>query len=225
MEAESSPLAAEPAGCLFVLSGPSGTGKTSLAAAMTEADPRIGHTRSVTTRLPRSAAEAHYDYVSRDKFLSMIDDGMFAQWIHPSFDEYYGTLREPVEAALSQGRDLVFDYSPEGYLNLRRLFPDHTVGIFVMAPTVASMKERLAGRGSESADELVLRRRMAERDFDFVDQHDYHVINDDFEQTLEVLLSIRRAEKARLARQRSVLAAYAQHSRPTLLRYYDPPAR
>ncbi|WP_158575978.1 guanylate kinase [Streptomyces corynorhini] len=218
-------LTAEPEGCLYVLSGPSGTGKTSLAMAMLESDPDIGYTRSVTTRPPRSATEQHYDYVDRDTFLTMIDEGRFAQWIHPSYDEYYGTLRAPVEEALEKGRDLVFDYSPEGYLNLRRLYPDHTVGIFVMAPSVAAMRERLAGRGSESSEELVLRRRMAERDFDFVEQHDYHVVNDNFDHALRQLQAIRAAEKARMSRQRSLLRTYTLNKRPTLLRYYDPPVR
>jgi guanylate kinase len=210
-------------GCLFVLSGPSGTGKTSLALAMLASEPALGYTRSVTTREPRGLGEQHYDYVSRDEFRRMVENDEFAQWIHPSFDEYYGTRRAPVAEALAQGRDLVFDYSPEGYLNLRRRYPQATVGIFVMAPSVREMDERLAGRGTENVNELALRRQMAERDFDFVDQHDYHVINDDFDVTLEILLSIRRAEKARLSRQHGALKRYSAHRRPTLLRYYDPP--
>ncbi|ONK16057.1 guanylate kinase [Streptomyces sp. MP131-18] len=216
----SRPLVTRPAGTLLVLSGPSGTGKTSLSRAMVEKDPTLATTRSVTTRKPRGPGEEHYDYVSREVFLKMVGNGDFVQWIHPSFDEYYGTLRAPVEKALSEGQDLVFDYCTEGYLNLRRFYPEQVVGVFVMAPSVEAMAIRLKGRGSESPEELVLRHHMAAKDFAFVDQHDYHVINDDFDAALQTLLAIRRAEQARMARQRAVLDVYAQHAEPTLLRYY-----
>ncbi|MEG8183202.1 guanylate kinase [Nocardia terpenica] len=222
MHTEDELLTTEPTSCLFVLSGPSGTGKTSLAQAMLANDPQLAYTKSVTTRKPRGEAERHYEYVGRDKFLSMVHSGEFIQWIHPSYDEYYGTLRAPVEEAVAAGRDLVFDYCPEGYLNLRRFFPDNTVGVFVMAPTVRELRKRLAGRNSEDPAELEQRHRMAQLDFAVVDQHDYHVINDDFDRTLHILESIRRAEKARLSRQRQVLPKYARQSRVALLRYYDP---
>ncbi|MGW0580444.1 guanylate kinase [Streptomyces sp. NPDC002920] len=214
-------LGVRPSGILMVLSGPSGIGKTSLAKSMREADPTLGYTYSVTTREPRKGTEEHYDFVSREKFLKMVDDGEFIQWIHPSFDEYYGTLRAPVDEALTQGQDLVFDYVPEGYLNLRRYYPHNTVGVFVMAPTVAEMKRRLAGRGTEEDAELTQRQEMAMRDFEFVGEHDYHVLNDDFDETLATLQAIRRAEKARLSRQPGVLEAYRRRAKPTLLRYYE----
>ena len=214
-------LVVKPSSCLFVLSGPCGTGKTSLALAWLEAEGDMLYTRSVTTRRPRQGTVENYDYISRDQFAARVERGEFVQWIHPSYDEYYGTRRAPIEEAIANGQDMVFDYCPEGYLNLRRAFPDHVVGIFLMAPTVEAMEKRLEGRGTEREAELKLRHRMALADFNFVDQHRYHVINDDFDQTLVQLRAIRVAEKARLARQRAVLDTYAHHARPALLRYYD----
>jgi len=213
-----------PSSTLFVLSGPCGSGKTSLALALLDQDPELGYTRSVTTKRPRDGArsEERYDYVSRGEFIEMVAAGEFVQWIHPSYDEYYGTRRAPVEAAIRGGRDMVFDYCPEGYLNLRRFYPEHVVGIFLMAPDVETLRRRLFGRGTESDDELELRYQMALQDFEFVDQHDYHVVNDDFEQTLETVGAIMRAEKARLARQPGVVDAYRRQARPSLLRYYEP---
>ncbi|TVZ84923.1 guanylate kinase [Streptomyces sp. BK340] len=225
MPSDTAPFLTAPSGLLFVLSGPSGTGKTSLAQALVEADPALGHARSVTTRKPRPGwGEEHFDHVSRDEFLWMVADGEFAHWFHPSYDEYCGTLRTPLERALSAGRDLVFDYCPEGYLNLKRCFPGQTVGVFVMAPSVELMDQRLAGRGSENTEERELRHARALRDFNFVDQHDYHVVNDEFGHTLETLRAIRRAEKARLCRQQPVLDAYARYAEPTMLRYHPMPA-
>ncbi|MFF3749502.1 guanylate kinase [Streptomyces sp. NPDC002018] len=219
---EELPLKVASTGILLVLSGPSGIGKTSLITAMREQEPDLGYTYSVTTRKPRKGLEEHYEFVSREKFLGMVERDEFIQWIHPSFDEFYGTLRAPVEEALAQGQDMVFDYIPEGYFNLRRYYPQHTVGVFVMAPSVGEMRRRLAKRGTEFGEELMHRQNMAERDFDFVAEHDYHLINDDFDEALRTIQSIRRAERARLTRQPGVVDQYRRHSKKTLLRYYDP---
>lgn len=212
-------------GLLIVLSGPCGTGKTSLALRLFEEVDEVGYTRSVTTRQPRDGlvAEEHYDFVSRERFKQMIVAGDFVQWINPTYDEFYGTRRAPLDEAIASGKDLVFDYCPEGYINLKRLYPDNTVGIFVMAPDLETLQSRLRGRGTESDEELKLRYRMALQDFNFVGLHDYHVINDDFEETYKTLLAIRAAEKCRLHRMSKLVPAYLEHARPSLLRYYDAP--
>jgi guanylate kinase len=218
-------MSAPASSCLFVLSGPCGSGKTSLALKLLDLDPELGYTRSVTTKTPRDStkSEEHYDYVSRAEFMAMVSRGDFVQWIHPSYDEYYGTRRAPIEVAIQSGQDMVFDYCPEGYLNLKRFFPEHVVGIFLMAPDLETLRRRLFARGTETADELELRYQMALQDFNFVDLHDYHVVNDDFATTLETVRAILRAEKARLVRQRPVLDVYRRHAREALLRYYEPP--
>ena len=209
---------------LLVLSGPCGTGKTSLSLAWQQREPDLIYSRSVTTRAPRTgfAPEPQYDFITRDEFLHKVEAGDFAQWIHPSFDEYYGTARAPIDKAIAEGRDMVFDYCPEGYLNLKRFYPDHVVGIFIMAPDVETMHRRLVGRNTETNEELKLRYQMALQDFNFVDQHEYHVVNDDFEIALTQLQAIRVAERLRLSRQRQVIQHYQHVARPSLLRYYEP---
>ena len=149
----------------------------------------------------------------------MIDAGQFVQWINPANGEYYGTRKEPIDRAIAEGKDLVFDYVPEGYLNLKRFYPANTVGIFLMAPNLDVLISRLRSRASESPTEQLQRHQMALQDLNFVDQHDYHVINDDLGETLATLRAIRIAEKARLSRQ-NVLPGYLKAAKPALLRYY-----
>jgi guanylate kinase len=206
-------------GRLFVVSGPGGVGKTSLVEAWRQSEPDLGYTTSVTTREPREKLE-NYEHVSREAFLAMIERGDFVQWINP-YGEYFGTLHAPIRNAIDEGRDMVFDYVPEGFLNLRRYYPAETVGIFVMAPDMDTMRRRLENRGTEFAAEVDIRYEMARQDFDFIDQHDYVVINDDFDRALARLRAIRAAEQVRV----SALMAlpFREHRRATLVRYYDVP--
>lgn len=204
-------------GRLFVLCGPGGVGKTSLMEAWRAAEPDLGYTISVTTREPREKLE-NYEHVSKAEFLAMIERGEFVQWINP-YGEYFGTRHHPIREAIEAGRDMVFDYVPEGYLNLKRYYPDSTIGIFVMTPDMATMRRRLEARGTEFAAEVDIRYEMARQDFDFIDQHDYVVINDDFEETVATLRAIRTAERARVSR--LIRLPWQRHRRPTLLRYYD----
>lgn len=206
-------------GRLFVLCGPGGVGKTSLMEAWREAEPDLEYTTSVTTREPREKLE-NYQHVSKAEFLAMIEGGDFVQWINP-YGEYFGTLHRPIREAIAAGRDMVFDYVPEGYLNLKRYYPEATVGIFVMTPDMATMRRRLEARGTEFAAEVEIRYEMARQDFDFIDQHEYLVINDDFDETLATLRAIRAAERARV--RHLTRLPWQRHKRPTLLRYYDVP--
>lgn len=206
-------------GRLFVVAGPGGVGKTSLVEAWRAAEPDLGYTVSVTTREPRKKLE-NYEHVSEEEFLDRMRRGDFVQWINP-YGEYFGTLHAPIREAIAAGRDMVFDYVPEGLLNLRRSYPAETVGIFVMAPDMDTVRRRLEARGTEYAAEVEIRMQMARQDLDFIDQHDYIVINDDFEDALARLRAIRMAERARVSGLTRLPFQALRH--PTLLRYYDVP--
>jgi guanylate kinase len=150
----------------------------------------------------------------------MIERGEFVQWINP-YVEYFGTLHAPIRDAIAAGHDMVFDYVPEGFLNLRRYYPGATVGIFVMAPDMATMRRRLEGRGTEFAAEVEIRYEMARQDFDFIEEHDYLVLNDDFDEALGRLRAIRAAERARVSRLTEL--PFQDQRRATLVRYYSVP--
>lgn len=204
---------------LFVVSGPGGVGKTSLVEAWRQAEPDLGYAMSVTSRAPRQKLE-NYHHVSEDEFRAMIAGDEFVQWINP-YGEYFGTPHQPIRDAIAEGRDMVFDYVPEGLLNLRRSYRDHVVGIFIMAPTLDVMRARLEARGTEAAGEVEIRYEMALQDFDFIDIHEYHLVNEDFEATLQNLRAIRAAEHARVSRMKHI--PFRAHARKALLRYYDVP--
>jgi guanylate kinase len=207
-------------GLLLVLSGPGGVGKTSLSMEWRRRDPSLRYTTSVTTRAPRAKAE-DYEHVTADVFDALLAGDEFVQWINPPGLDHYGTRRAPIDACLADGMDMVFDYVPEGYLNLRRAYPDHVVGIFVMAPSLEIMRERLEQRGTEAAGEVDVRTEMAHQDFGYIDWHDYFVVNEDFEQTMAALEAIRCAEQLR-PRRSAAAAGFADAGRPAPLRYYAP---
>jgi guanylate kinase len=204
---------------LFVVSGPGGVGKTSLVTEWMRAEPDLIYTKSVTTREPREKLE-NYEYIEQTEFLAMIERDEFVQWINP-YGEYFGTLHAPIRQAIAEGTDMVFDYCPEGLLNLSRYYRQHVIGIFVMAPSLDVMRRRLAARGTEFTEEVEIRYQMALQDFDFIDEHEYHVVNDDFDTALAKLRSIRAAEKARVSRQKSI--SFRRQARKAMLRYYDVP--
>lgn len=205
-------------GLLLVLSGPGGVGKTSLVMEWRRRDSSLRYTTSVTTRSPRLKAE-QYEHVDEDEFVALVAKGEFVQWINPPELEFYGTRRAPIDESLAEGADMVFDYCPEGYLNLRRAYPDDVVGIFVMAPSVETMRDRLERRGTEADGEVDVRVEMARKDFAFINLHDYLVVNDDFETTMATLEAIRQAERRRVRRSMDV-ERFAALASPALLRYY-----
>ena len=211
-----------PRSCLFVISGPSGTGKTSLICAWLKEERNISSMIKYTTRPLRLGTEAASSIVcvGHKEFKRMIDNDVFADWIKTPYGEYYGTPRGPIDDAIRTGTDMVFDFSPEGLINLRRLYSGYVVGIFVMTPTLREMRIRIRNRGTENRREQQIRYKMALRDFNFVDQHDYHLVNRSLSESLAKLRAIRVAEKTRLIRQQ-VLDIYAKHAEPARLRYND----
>jgi guanylate kinase len=177
-------------GKLFVVSAPSGAGKTTLTRALLAADPALQFSVSFTTRRPRPGEQDGRDYffVDRARFEAMIAAGQLLEHAEV-FGNYYGTGRAQIEAHVSAGRSVILDIDWQGARQVRAAMPE-SVLVFVMPPSLAELERRLRGRATDS--EEVIRRRLSEAlaDMGHWSEFDYVVINDDVPQALDTLRSI-----------------------------------
>ena len=189
-------------GTLFVISAPSGAGKTSLVAAMLERDPLLCVSVSHTTRVRRSGEQDGVDYhfVDNARFRQMIGDGVFLEHAEV-FGNYYGTSQVWVAQALAQGRDVILEIDWQGAAQIRRLVPD-CVGIFILPPSRQVLRSRLEGRGKDAPEVIEKRLAKAAEECSHVLEFDYVVVNDDFQAAVADLLAIARARRLGVDRQR-----------------------
>jgi guanylate kinase len=182
-------------GNLFVVSAPSGAGKSSLLRALLEQQPELSVAVSHTTRAARPGEQdgVHYHYVDRETFAGMVERGEFLEHAQV-FDNFYGTSEAAVRGPLEQGRDLVLEIDWQGARQVRHRFPD-ACGIFIIPPSVQALRERLTGRGQDS-DEVIRRRmRDAEAEMSHYPEYDYLVVNDDFDTAMDQLRCIMNARR------------------------------
>lgn len=187
------------AGTLYVVSAPSGAGKTSLVRALLESTgDRLALSISHTTRAPRPGEVDGRDYhfVSMETFRRMVEEGAFLEHAQV-FDNAYGTARAGVEAQLAQGRDVILEIDWQGARQVRRALPE-SVGIFILPPSRAALEERLRARGQD--DEAVIARRMrdAVNEMSHYGEYDYLVINEVFGTAHDELAAIIRSRRLRL---------------------------
>ncbi len=192
-------------GTLYIVSSPSGAGKSSLLSALLARfndDQRMQLSISHTTRgmRPGEADGVHYHFVDKSEFQAQIDRGAFFEWAEV-FGNYYGTSRETIERCLDQGIDVFLDIDWQGARQIRDQLPEAR-SIFILPPSLPILEQRLHGRGQDSDE--VIRHRMAQAvaEMSHYDEYDYLIVNDDFETSLQQLASIIRAERTRLAAQR-----------------------
>lgn len=200
-------------GLLFVVSAPSGAGKTSLLKALLPSDSMLSLSVSHTTRPMRLGEEdgVHYHFVSVEQFQLLLGQGGFLEQAQV-FDNYYGTAEAAVQSQLSEGQDLVLEIDWQGARQVRKRFPD-AISIFIAPPSIEALEQRLGGRGQD--DEHIIQRRMrdAVQELSHYPEYDYLVMNDNFELALSELESIVRAERLRMKRN---AAAHAQALRGML---------
>jgi guanylate kinase len=187
-------------GTLFVISAPSGTGKSTLARRLLESVPGLKFSVSYTTRPRRAGEESgrEYEFVDDETFDAMVASGGFLEWAHV-FDRKYGTGLAATEAALASGTSLLLDIDVQGARQVRDSGRD-AVSVFILPPDYAALAERLARRASEDTRTLALRLHEARREALEYDRFDYVVVNADLEVATSELTAIVRAESARTAR-------------------------
>lgn len=190
-------------GLLLILSSPSGAGKSTMARRLMDWDTTIRFSVSATTRKPRAGEEhgVHYWFHDHDSFRSLIDQGGMLEHAEV-FGNYYGSPRAPVEAAMAEGRDTLFDVDWQGGQQIRNsALGKDVVSVFILPPSIAELERRLRGRGQDS-DEVIAGRMAKSRDeISHWAEYDYVLINRDVELTFADLVAIVEAERLKRERQ------------------------
>ena len=184
----------------MVVSSPSGAGKTTLAHLLAQNE-KLEFSVSYTTRVARAGERDGIDYkfVTEDEFTRMIERGEFAEWANVH-GHRYGTAVHTVNRALEDGKDYLFDIDWQGGGQIRHQWPEESVLVFILPPSMAELERRLRRRATDSPDAIERRLAMATRELEHFAQYDYLVVNDNLETALKELSSIYQA--ARCARGR-----------------------
>lgn len=192
-------------GTLYIVSAPSGAGKTSLVNALMDRLPDIGLSVSHTTRPRRPGEEdgTHYHFVSADTFDRMVREHAFLEHAQV-FGNRYGTARAPLLAQLEAGRDVIVEIDWQGAQQVRDAMPE-AVSVFILPPSRDELERRLRGRGQDSEEVIARRMRDAVSEISHYAEYDYLVVNDVFEQALTELAAIVYARRLRDSAQRERL--------------------
>ena len=188
-------------GNLFIVTAPSGTGKTTLVAALLAADAAVQLSVSHTTRSPR-AGEVHgqHDhFIDRAQFEQMIAQQDFLEHAEV-YGNYYGTSLRWIQAQQAQGRDILLEIDWQGAAQVRQLLPD-AIGIFILPPSIEALETRLRGRGTDSEETILKRMAVVRSEVDHAEAADYLIFNEHIDEAVRDLLAVVRAERLKTASQ------------------------
>lgn len=174
-------------GKLIIISAPSGCGKSTIIKALDQRpDMNFAFSVSATNRSPRPGEidGVHYNFLTTEQFREAVDHNEFIEWEEVYPGRYYGTLRTAVDSMLAQGRNVVLDIDVKGALNVKKLYGDAAITIFIAPPSIAELRRRLENRGTETADVIDTRVARAEFEMSLAPQFDRLIVNDDLDQAV-----------------------------------------
>ena len=193
-------------GVLFVLSSPSGAGKSTISRMLLQSDPQLQMSVSATTRPMRPGEQDGVDYhfVDVPRFKQMVADGAFLEWAHV-FGHRYGTPAAPVDAILSSGRDVLFDIDWQGAQQLHQLAGGDVVRVFILPPSMDELERRLRARNTDSDEVIAARMSRAASEIGHWDGYDHVLVNDDAVRCFEQVRTILQAERLKRSRQTGLI--------------------
>jgi guanylate kinase len=188
-------------GNLFVVTAPSGAGKTTLVAALLAADANVQLSISYTTRQPRvgEVNGKDYHFVDRAEFERMINAGELLEFAEV-YGNYYGTSQVWINEVIKNGRDILLEIDWQGAQQVRRLFPD-AIGLFVLPPSLETLENRLRNRGKDSEEVIAKRMAVSRTECSHVDEFDFVIVNEHIDDAVRDIVSVVRAQRLTLARQ------------------------
>lgn len=192
-------------GGVFVVSGPSGSGKDTVLKGLFAENPDILFSISAITRAMRPGEKEgeKYNFISRENFEEMIKNDMLLE--HNLFvGNYYGTPRVPVEKAVSEGKDIIIEVDVNGAAQIRKKLPE-AVTVFIMPPSFAELKRRLVGRGTESEELIEKRLQSALDEIRRAEEYDYIIVNDDAATASQSLMSVIKSCRLKTERQKNII--------------------
>lgn len=190
---------AEHTGKLFIVSGPSGTGKGTICKRLIE-ETDVEISVSMTTRQPREGEidGKSYYFTTKEAFQQAIEDGGFLEWAEV-YGNYYGTPKAKVEEKLASGIDVLLEIDIQGALNVKEAYPNG-IFIFILPPSMAELRKRITGRGTDSEESINLRLSQTLKEVSYIDKYDYCVVNGELDEAVARVKAIVVAEHSRVSK-------------------------